>query len=71
MSDNHEAISDKTSGQPDTVHGHVSKTVLGVASFACGTFVVGSIFAAPWPAAVASCGISVMGLGVGFFMLRR
>ncbi len=71
MNDNQEAISGKTSGQSDTVHGHVSKTVLGVASFACGTFVVGSLFGSPWPAAVASCGISVMGLGVAIVMLRR
>ena len=57
--------------QADTPHKRVETIVGSIGLYAFGTFVLGSVFGAPWPAAVAVCGLSFMGVGVAYFMLRR
>ncbi|HWX21723.1 MAG TPA: hypothetical protein VN578_17600 [Candidatus Binatia bacterium] len=49
----------------------VAGTTVSIAGCALAAFVFGAIFDAAWPGAVAACGISAMGVGVAFFMLRR
>jgi len=54
------------------IKGEQIATVLTlIAGCAGGTFYLGAVCGAPWPAALASCGISAMGVGVAYFMLRR
>jgi hypothetical protein len=53
-----------------TPHRHVAITVVVIAFFSFATFMLGSI-QSPWPAAIASCGLSAMGAGVAYVMLRR
>jgi hypothetical protein len=48
-----------------------ASNAVSVAGCAVAVFAVGAFFGAAWPAAVAACGISVMGIGVAFFMLKR
>jgi hypothetical protein len=43
--------------------------VAGCCAFA--TLVMGAFFGAPWPAAVASCGVSVMGMAIGCVLILR
>jgi hypothetical protein len=52
------------------IHKTTANTVMAIAGCALATFVMGVIFEAAWPAAVASCGISLMGIGVAWVMLR-
>jgi hypothetical protein len=49
----------------------ITTAVILIAGCAGGTFYLGAVCGAPWPAALASCGISAMGVGVAYFMLRR
>lgn len=57
--------------QAETPHSNVMNVVMIIAMCAFGTFALGAFLGAPWPAAVASCGLSVMGVGVAYVMLRR
>jgi len=57
--------------EPATPQKRVETIVGSIGLCAFGTFVLGSLFGAPWPAAVASCGLSAMGIGVSYFRLRR
>ncbi len=52
-------------------HKHVATMAAGVATCAFGTFVLGALLGAAWPAAVVACGLAVMGLGVAWIMMRR
>jgi hypothetical protein len=63
-------IIEKKQTEAQTPHQHVAKAVTTIAICALATFCLGSI-QSPWPAAVASCGLSVMGVGVAYVMLRR
>jgi hypothetical protein len=49
----------------------IATVLILIAGCAGGTFYLGAVCGAPWPAALASCGISAMGVGVAYFMLRR
>jgi hypothetical protein len=71
MSDDKGTESNKNQAQPETVHKHVVGAVSTIAGCALVTFILGALWSSPWPAAVASCGLCVMGLGVAFFMTRR
>jgi hypothetical protein len=62
---------EKKQPEPETPRKQVVTVVTSIAGFAFGTLVLGSLMGAPWPAAVASCGISAMGVGVAYFLLRR
>jgi len=64
-----EIISEKN--QADTPQQKVGSVVTAIAGCALGTFALGAALGAPWPAAIASCGLSGMGVGVAYFMLRR
>ena len=64
-------MNDQKPCEPVTPHKRVETTVGSIGLCAFGTFVLGALFGAPWPAAVACCGLSVMGIGVAYFMLRR
>jgi hypothetical protein len=66
-----EVVDDKKQTGSETLNKQLLTGVGTIAGFAFGTFVLGALFDAPWPAAVASCGLSVMGVGVAYFMLRR
>jgi hypothetical protein len=70
MSEDKEATSENKQTELATSSNHVAKAVTTIALCAFGTFCLGAI-QAPWPAAVASCGLSVMGVGVAYVMLRR
>jgi uncharacterized membrane protein YccC len=71
MSEDKESTGDTKQTEAETPHKHVARAVVTVAGFAFGTFILGAISDAPWPAAVASCGLSVMGVGVAYVMMRR
>jgi hypothetical protein len=66
-----ETTKDQKPSEPKTPHKHTTEAVTLIAMCAFGTFVLGAFLGAPWPGAVASCGISVMGAGVAYIMLRR
>jgi hypothetical protein len=70
MSEEKEQIIEKKQTEAETPHQHVAKTVRTIGICALATFCLGSI-QSPWPAAVASCGLSIMGVGVAYVMLRR
>lgn len=55
----------------ETPHKQVKKVVETIGYCAVGIFLFGAYSGASWPAAVACCGLSVMGIGVSYFMLRR
>jgi hypothetical protein len=69
-SEEKEQIIEKKQTEAETPHKHVAKAVITIAICALATFWLGSI-QIPWPAAVASCGLSVMGVGVAYAMLRH
>ena len=71
MSDDNQAVSDKKPCEAEGMHKHVTGTISTIAGCAFLTFILGSLWGSPWPAAAASCGLCVMGLGVAFFMTRR
>jgi hypothetical protein len=62
---------DKIQNEPDTSHQHAVKAITTIAGCAFGTFVLGAALNEAWPAAVASCGLSIMGVGVAYVLLRR
>ncbi len=64
-------LGEKKPAVSEITNKNVFTVVSSIAGFAFGTFVLGALFAAPWPGAVASCGLSVMGVGVAYFMLHR
>jgi hypothetical protein len=66
-----EVIDEKKQAESETPHKQVIKAVETIGCFALGIFVFGTFFGAPWPVAVVCCGLSVMGVGVAYFMLRR
>ena len=66
-----EVVDVKKQTGSETLNKQLLTGVGTIAGFAFGTFVLGALFDAPWRAAVASCGLSVMGVGVAYFMLRR
>jgi hypothetical protein len=70
MSEEKETSAEKKPATAQTPHQHVEKAVATIAGCALATFCLGA-FESPWPAAVASCGLCVMGVGVAYFMLRR
>lgn len=70
-------MSETTSNVPEPpvteqneIHKLTANTAMAIAGCALATFVVGAAIGAAWPAAVASCGISVMGVGVAWVMVR-
>jgi hypothetical protein len=65
-----ETIGEMNQTEAETPHKHVATAVILIAGCAAGTFYLGAVCGAPWPAAVASCGLSVMGVGVAYFMMR-
>jgi predicted phage tail protein len=65
-----EVAGEKKQTESETFNKQVLTAVGTIAAFAFGTFVLGALFDAPWPAAVASCGLSIMGVGVAYFLLR-
>ena len=54
-----------------TPHENVGSVVVPIATCASLTFLGGAFLSDPWAAAVASCGLSLMGVGVAYLMLRR
>ena len=66
-----EIVDEKKQAEAGTPQKQVIKAVETIGCFALGIFVFGTFFGAPWPAAVVCCGLSVMGVGVAYFMLRR
>lgn len=46
-------------------------TAISIAACALAAFAFGCIMSAPWPGAVAACGISVLGIGVVWVMSSR
>ena len=62
---------DQKPSEPETPHKHTTVVVTTIASCAFGSFVLGAVLGAPWPGAVAACGLSVMGVGVAYVMLHR
>jgi hypothetical protein len=62
---------DETQPQSETPQKHVATIIAKIAVCASVTFAVGAFLEAPWPGAVASCGLSLMGVGVAIVMLRR
>jgi hypothetical protein len=71
MSEDKETISEKKQPEAESPHKHVATVVTMIATCAFGTLALGAMLGAPWPAAVASCGLCVMGVGVAYVMLRR
>ena len=68
--DAEEVVGEKKQTESQTLNKQVLTAVGTIAAFAFGTFVLGALFDAPWPTAVASCGLSVMGVGVAYILLR-
>jgi uncharacterized membrane protein YccC len=67
-----ETIGEMNQTEAETPHKHAAYTVIVIAICAVFTFFLGAgPCEAPWPAAVASCGLCSMGVGVVYFMLRR
>ena len=64
-------IKDQKQTEPETPHKHATAAVATIAMCAFGTFVLGAVTGEAWPAAVASCGLSIMGVGVAYVMLHR
>ncbi|HWD93222.1 MAG TPA: hypothetical protein VG938_12835 [Verrucomicrobiae bacterium] len=62
---------DKAQSNSETPHKHAVTAVTTIAGCAFGTFALGAVVNQAWPAAVASCGLSMMGVGVAFVLLRR
>lgn len=54
----------------EPVHTAIGNTAIGIAGCAVAAFVIGAVFDAAWPGAVAACGISAMGVGVAWFTSR-
>jgi len=71
MSENKETTGEKKLPESETPHKQAVTAVTAIAACAFGCFCLGSLSGAPWPAAVASCGLSAMGVGVAYVMLRR
>ncbi|MGD1089541.1 MAG: hypothetical protein ABR955_12590 [Verrucomicrobiota bacterium] len=71
MSEDKETTGDTKRTEAETPHKNVATAVILIAGCAAGTFYLGAVCGAPWPAAVASCGLSVMGVGVAYVMMRR
>ena len=61
----------KKSSEEETPHKHVTQIISTIAGCALGAFALGALTGAAWPGAVAACGLSVMGVGVAYFMLGR
>ena len=55
----------------ETPQNKVMNAVVVIALAAFGTMVLGSLTGAPWPAAVAACGMCLMGVGAAWFSMRR
>ena len=70
MSEDKESTGEKNQAGNETPHKHVTNTVVAIAFCAFLIFFFGAGMA-PWPAAIAVCGLSAMGVGVAYFMLRR
>ena len=62
---------DKISTELETPHKHTVAAITTIAGCALGTFAIGACVNEAWPAAVASCGLSVMGVGVAWVLVRR
>ena len=62
---------DKKSSEAETPHKHAAMAVTMIAGCAFAAFVLGAMMGAPWPGAVVACGLSAMGVGVAYVMLRR
>lgn len=62
---------DKKPSEPETPHKHAAAAVTTIAMCAFGAFALGAVVGEAWPAAVACCGLSIMGVGVAYVMLRR
>ena len=71
MNETKVSVGEEKAAVSKTPHQHVVAVVGTIAGFAFGTYVLGALLGAPWPAAVASCGLSVMGMAVAIVMLRR
>lgn len=52
------------------IHKLTANAAMGIAGCAVAMFVVGAALGAAWPGAVASCGVSLMGVDVTWVMLR-
>jgi hypothetical protein len=64
-------VCEKEEAGSETPHKQVKKVVETIGYCAVGIFLFGAYSGASWPAAVAVCGLSLMGVGVAYFMLRR
>ena len=61
----------KQPAEPESAHKHTTSTVTMIAMCAFGAFALGAMVGQAWPAAVACCGLSLMGVGVAYIMLGR
>jgi len=57
--------------EPESAHKQTTATVSTIAMCAFGAFALGAMVGQAWPAAVACCGLSLMGVGVAYIMLGR
>ena len=70
MSEDNVTTGEKRPTEAETPHKSVTNAVAVIAFCAFLLFFFGAGMA-PWPAAVAVCALSAMGIGVAYFMLRR
>ncbi len=64
------AVAEKTP-ERECPEKHLVAAVTSIAVCAFGIFFVGVFYDAAWPAAVATCGLSAMGVGVAYLALKR
>lgn len=63
--------SDAAARESDSLRNNIVAVLGTVALSAFGIFAFGALFDAAWPAAVACCGLSLMGIGAAYFMTRH
>ena len=71
MSEDKETSAEKKQTEAETPHKYAATAVTMIAGCAFGTFVLGAVVGEAWPAAVASCGLSIMGVGIADVTLHR
>lgn len=69
--DTNQTIEENKSGKAETPHKHASTAAFLIAGCAFLSFMLASLWGAAWPGAVVACALSLMGVFVTYFIMRR
>jgi len=61
----------KESIQKETPHKHATTAAVSIAGCAFASFILAALSGAAWPGAVVASAMSLMGVGVVYFIMRR